>query len=147
MSIFLMEKRYILFLFLSLYSICTFANETLKKEKKELIEFIKSEYDSWSNISQDSFSSRNHTKGNSSLKLNDLNGEIGNTSHGPSKKHTSLKSYSDSSVRNFKDFDFTIVDNQAVVRFTVDNQTVSAFLEKENGKWKLVCAAKLDLLM
>lgn len=139
-----MEKRFILFLFLSLYSICTFANENLKKEKKELVEFIMSEFDSWSNTSKDLFPSRNHFKENASLQLNDINEEIENTSQIPSKKQTSLKSHSDYSVRNFKDFKFTIVNNQAVVRFTVDDQIVSAFLEKENGQWKLVCAAKLD---
>ena len=139
-----MEKRVILFLFLSLYSICTFANENLKKEKKELLEFIKSEFDSWSSTSKDLFPSRNHFKENTSLELNDLDAEIGNTPENPSKELTHIKSDSDYSVHDFKDFDFTIVNNQAIVRFTVDDQMVSAFLQKENGQWKLVCAAKLD---
>jgi hypothetical protein len=30
------------------------------------------------------------------------------------------------------------------VKFTVDTQRISAFLEKENGKWKLICAAQID---
>ena len=44
----------------------------------------------------------------------------------------------------FKDFKFNIVNDQAVVQFKVDHQMKSAFLEKKNGQWKLICAADID---
>ena len=60
------------------------------------------------------------------------------------KKYVSSKNCSSYSSLDFGDFEFTIVNKQAIVQFTVDDQKISAFLEKENDKWKLVCAANID---
>lgn len=43
----------------------------------------------------------------------------------------------------FYDFKFKITSNQAVVEFKVDNFIKSAFLEKKDGTWELICAADL----
>jgi len=43
----------------------------------------------------------------------------------------------------FQDFKFKITSRQAVVQFNVNNMLKSAFLEKKDGKWKLVCCADL----
>ena len=54
------------------------------------------------------------------------------------------KTVSVTPANRFKDFKFNIVNDQAVVQFKVDHQMKSAFLEKKNGQWKLICAADID---
>ena len=121
----------------------SFAYENLKKEKKALTETIKQEYDSWSNSDVhkqntstriDVFASRNdHILAPGVQKQNNQ-----------LKKNTSYKTYNSIDSDSFSDFEFQIVNNQAIVQFKVNYQAISAFLEKKNGSWKLVCAAKID---
>lgn len=138
-------KRCILFFAMILIFISSFANENQKKEKKYLIELIKSEYSSWS-IKDDI-----KKPGSDLMELSSFNkpGEKfmseAKSDEKSFKKNTSFKSMT--IPHEFDDFEFNIVDDQAVVQFTVDQQPISAFLEKDNGKWKLICAAKLDHVM
>ena len=44
---------------------------------------------------------------------------------------------------SFSNFTFTITHNQAVVRFALNHQMKSAFLEKNGDEWKLVVIADL----
>ena len=43
----------------------------------------------------------------------------------------------------FQDFKFKITNRQAVVQFSINNLVKSAFFEKKDGTWKLVCCADL----
>lgn len=107
----------------------TIFGDDLKKEKTLLIETIKSNYDSWlveqhqnipdqpSEIWPEDPKSETHFSGNPQQKSK--------------KEHI------------FSDFAFKICDCQAVVQFQVDYQVVSAFMEKKNGQWRLVCAAQI----
>lgn len=121
----------------------SFAYDNLTKEKKALTKTVKEEYDSWSNFDEhkqntsnkmDVFASRNdHILVPGAKKQNNQ-----------LKKNTSYKTYNTIVSDTFSDFEFQIVNNQAIVQFKVNHQVISAFLEKKNGSWKLVCAAKID---
>ena len=117
--------------------------ETVKKEKKAITDLIKSEYATWS-LTEKTPATSNElaVKANFSPQHQIKPGMSSTTE----PMHATMRSYSyqDEATEEFSDFVFNIVENQAVVQFRVDDQLVSAFLEKENGQWKLVCAAKLD---
>ena len=128
-----------LILSILLYTNVSLALDNFKKEIKILTEIIKSNYNSWSietghsfssNLNYETSSKANGNKSDQILEKHESNVELGNTNK------------VDSHV--FSDFSFTIVNNQAIVQFTVDHQLVSAFMEKIDGEWNLVCAARLD---
>ncbi len=50
----------------------------------------------------------------------------------------------DAGKENFSDFDIRICENQAVAEFTLNGIKKSAFLEKQQGKWKMVSVADLN---
>lgn len=134
-------KKIVILCTLLIISICSNASDNLKKEKKSLCELIKQEYHSWSITQNEGYSNQDTFEANS-IKHPAIYDESSSSS--PFKVNVSLKKYTVEPVYEFSDFHFTIANNQAIVQFIVNNQMVSAFLEKENGEWKLVCAAKLD---
>ena len=120
-------KTSILFTCLSIFTFVTFAND-LKAEKKALIETIKSNYDSW--CLNDKAEESPDLSG-----LNDTQDQI----HEASNKETPSADQKIDHI--FSDFTFRINNHQAIVQFQVDYQMISAFMEKKDGKWELVCAA------
>ena len=120
-------KPFIVLACLCLISYSSIADD-LNKEKKALIESIKANYDSWlvsqSELGQNSYSD--------SLMTIDL------LASSTQKNYQSKEIYQ---KHIFCDFTFKICDAQAVVKFQVDLQMISAFMEKRNGEWHLVCAA------
>jgi len=119
-------KKIILLSYFSLFAISVFADNSIK-EKKLLIETIKSNYDSWQ---------VKHPTGHGE-DTSDIwpSGTLRSSS---SKK---IEDASTAREHIFSDFRFKICENQAIVRFQVDFQEISAFMEKKDGKWSLVCAA------
>ena len=121
------------------------ALDNLKKEKKALTEFIKNEYDSWTKTYPELTALDSHKivkishEADIALRQNHLK------STAPTPKPASYKRNPMITPPNsFSDFQFTIVNNQAIVQFAVNDQLVSAFFEKDNGQWKLICAAHLN---
>lgn len=106
--------------------------DDLKKEKKILIETIKANYDSWQ-IKKSSAESNGIFDSANSEILADAT---------PQENNPALL---ENTTHIFSDFNFKICENQAVVKFQVDFQTISAFMEKRNGEWQLVCAAVIPL--
>lgn len=114
--------------------ILVFAAENERKDKKALIECIKSDFHSWS-----------YDLGNKTNKGDDLH-YTNSDEIAPENKLRDDDSENSTKQQSadFRDFECKIVNNQAVVQFTVDEQKISAFFEKVNGAWKLICAAELD---
>ncbi len=111
-----------------MFSFAIFGDD-LKEEKALLIETIKSNYDSWVVEQQQDLpnqSAENWTNDKESETLS-----IRNPVQKSRAEHI------------FSDFTFKICDSQAVVQFQVDYQMISAFMEKKNGQWRLVCAAPI----
>jgi len=102
----------------------------LNKERKMLVDAIKTSYSSWelAEASKDSISD----KSNEGKLLASI-------------AKTDYESEAKLPKPSFKDFTFKIGDCQAVVEFQVDFKKYSVFMEKENGHWKLVCAAELPV--
>ncbi len=120
-------KTSILFTYLTILTFVAFAND-LKAEKKALIETIKSNYDSW------------YVNQNTEEEFEDSTYQAARVQAVSAQKQKSIENKPNAD-HIFSDFTFKITNNQAVVQFQVDYQTISAFLEKEDGRWKLVCAA------
>ena len=140
-----MKRILFLFVFILAYH-NSFPYDNLKKEKKALTETIKEEYDSWSNSDKQ----EQNTSNELDLFATHNNHRLVPSSEkqgGQLKKNTSYKTYKPIISDSFTDFEFQIVNNQAIVQFKVNHQSVSAFLEKKNGAWKLVCAAKIDAVL
>ena len=133
-----------IFIILILVLNSAFAYDELRKEKKALIETIKKEYvvslakdyQEWLMVNF-SKSEKNDTTIKPMEYDSQLNSQNNNTV-------LAYKTVPVASSNRFKDFKFNIVNDQAVVQFTVDHKMKSAFLEKENGQWKLICAADID---
>jgi hypothetical protein len=122
-------KTLILLTCMSIVSQGLFAQH-YKKVKKELIETIKKNYDSWIVQSDLEDSNSDELDGlSTSPQFTDSSSSVSYQSNSEPEKHT------------FSEFAFKICETQAVVRFQVDYQEISAFMEKKNGKWALVCAA------
>ena len=120
------------FIFLACLSIISFYStaDNLEKEKKALIETIKSNYESWL-LKQDTYSALDTSENlNMAYLAASSSGDFLYTD-------TVRKEY------HFSDFSFKICNCQAVVQFQVDQKTISAFMEKKNGQWKLICAATI----
>ena len=128
-------KHFIVIIAVLIIPALSHAYDNFKKEKKVLTETIINTYDSWAvGLEQETKTNNVEAfsiteKGGKEILIQD---EVVNRDINPANDH------------KFKDFEFTIVNNQAIVQFTVDHQLISAFLEKVAGKWKLICAAKLD---
>lgn len=122
-------KSFIMLACLMVISFGSFG-DNLKKEKKALIETIKTNYETWQ-VDQKNYDSVDSSVHHGSDQL------LASTSN---KIQYIIAKSSDF---KFSDFTFKICNCQAVVRFQVDQKTVSAFMEKKDGQWKLVCAAIL----
>ena len=121
-----------------------FANDELRKEKKALIETIKKEYvvslaKDYQEWLMTNFS--NSKKIDSTIKPMEYDRQLNSQNNNMALAY---KTVPVASANRFKDFKFNIVNDQAVVQFKVDHQMKSAFLEKKNGQWKLICAADID---
>ena len=121
-----------------------FANDELRKEKKALVETIKKEYvvslaKDYQEWLMTNFS--NSKKIDSTIKPMEYDRQLNSQNNNMALAY---KTVPVASANRFKDFKFNIVNDQAVVQFKVDHQMKSAFLEKKNGQWKLICAADID---
>ena len=123
-------KNFILLACLSILPFGLLADD-LKKEKKNLIETIKDNYDSWQ-VKQ----SAGLIDFPDSTKSEQLDASASQI-----KYRTDVKD----GAHIFSDFNFKICESQAVVQFQVDFQMISAFMEKKDGQWQLVCAALIPL--
>lgn len=136
-------KKIIILSTLFICSLSAHANEQFRKDKKALCDLIKKEYPTWIVTQNEGYSDIEALE--TSVSPIQSPRTIQSTDDKkPVKKNTTYKKYSKQEVFQFSDFEFTIVHHQAVVKFTVNQQVVSAFLEKDNGEWKLVCAAYID---
>lgn len=120
-------KTFILFTFMCITTFVATADD-LKQEKKNLIKTIKANYDSWQ-IKKSSAESNDLFDSTISENLADAVSQEDNPSQLKNGTHI------------FSDFNFKICETQAVVKFQVDYQMISAFMEKRDGRWQLVCAA------
>lgn len=117
------------------------ASDQKKDERKALIETIKKNYDLWQLKS---------SSGNDRLTDYDeqhASADVFFTSaeENEDSKPDARTNFSTSSSKHiFSDFSFKILGAQAVVKFAVDTRLISAFLEKKNGQWQLVCAADIS---
>lgn len=124
------------------------AQDKLKKEKKIITAFIKSEYATWAGADLQRLKEASQPIVHPSINSAKGSESIEKTANKVSTKFVAYNTDNlPESPQKFSDFEFTIVDHQAIVQFTVDNKMISAFLEKENGTWKLVCAAHLDKIL
>lgn len=137
-------KGFLIFFVLVISISNVYALDNLKKEKKALIEFIKSEYDSWTRTYPQLSALDSHQVVNEPIVTNSDLQMSENKVIKRSAKFVSFNQKVPVEPNQFRDFEFTIVNHQAIVQFIVNDQLVSAFFEKENGNWKLVCAAHLD---
>lgn len=124
-----------------------FANIELRKEKKALVETIKKEYvvseaRDYKKWLMDNFSISENT--DSTIRPIEYNLQFNSQGN---NMVMAYKTAPVASSNRFNDFKFKIVDDQAVVQFKVDHQMKSAFLEKQNGQWKLICAADIDSVL
>lgn len=120
-------KSFILLACLSILPFGLLADD-LKKEKKNLIETIKANYDSWQ----------------VKLSTDELYDFPDSSISEPLTASVSQQNYNadvKSGEHIFSDFNFKICESQAVVQFRADFQMISAFMEKKDGHWQLVCAA------
>jgi hypothetical protein len=119
------------------------ASDQKKDERKALIDTIKKNYDSWL------FKSSPENDPMTDHDARHVDADVFFTS---ADKHENLASGSGAKTNSlanpekhiFGDFNFKISGTQAVVKFSVDTRFVSAFLEKKNGQWELVCAADIS---
>jgi hypothetical protein len=126
-----MMKTLILLACLCITSFST-KGDDLQKEKKILIETIKANYSSW----QVKYTAPEQINLSDSLTADELVSSLSvNRNKSPEINQEHI----------FGDFSFKICENQAVVKFQVDFQMISAFMEKRNGEWQLVCAAVIPL--
>lgn len=122
-------------LVLSFISIFNFqsltADEQKYDERNVIIETIKTNYDQWA---------AKEIKDESSQNTKDIIPKLirENDAYQPSEKDEEVTDKS-----RFSNFTFKILKSQAVVKFLVDNKHISAFLEKKDGRWQLVCAADI----
>ena len=124
-----------------------FANDELRKEKKALIETIKKEYAVSLAKDYQEWLLTNFSK---SKKIDSTIKPMEYGRHLNSQNNNMALAYKTVPVaptNRFKDFKFNIVNDQAVVEFKVDHQMKSAFLEKKNGQWKLICAADINPIL
>lgn len=117
------------------------ANDDRKKEKKAIVKTIKKEYVSW--LVRDN---QDWLTANSSVSENmdSINKAVASISHLDGQKATKNFIYVPEPVvptYKLREFKFQIKNNQAVVKFMVDQHLKSAFLEKESGVWKLLIVA------
>ena len=135
---FFMIRTFLLIFTFSIAQPALYADDNGKKEEKNLIKFIKTDYYSWTN---------NYDRTTESEDFPDYDEQTkapAELSVGKALKRESRQGQAYSQAADFRDFQCTIVDSQAIVQFTVDTQRISAFFEKENGVWKLICAAQID---
>ena len=121
--------------------IASYALDNFKKEKKALTEAIRNNFDLWSIGYNEELSVGER---NSLSQKEVMRNEVGDNEETNKEElviSASVKRKNSLKPHNFSNFEFTIVNNQAIVQFKVDHQLVSAFLEKANGRWNLVCAA------
>jgi len=121
-----------------------FANDELRKEKKALIETIKKEYVVYLAKDYQEWLIANFSKSenpDSTINPMEYNSQLNSQNKNMALAY---KTVPVAPENRFKDFKFNIVNDQAVVQFKVDHQRKSAFLEKKNGQWKLICAADID---
>lgn len=131
-----MKKTLLLFT-LVIFSISAFATGNFKKDKKALCNLIKNKYSSWSIPQNEGVLSLDTFEASTSIRVLDV--QLANKNQ---VSNTPIQN-KDCSTLNFTEFEFTIVNCQAIVTFKVDNQPISAFFEKNDGEWKLICAANL----
>ena len=136
-------KKIIILSTLFIYCFSAYANENFRKEKKALCELIKQEYHSWLVTQTEGYPTSDTFETSLSHQLVTTD-ELVTKQDEVEKVNAKLIRHSSTTNYQFSDFEFTIVNNQAIVQFTADHQLVSAFLEKENGNWKLICAARID---
>lgn len=112
-----------------------------KKEKKAIVKTIKKEYVSW--LVQDN---QDWLKENPKVSehMDSIKKAVASLSQFDMQMATKKNMYIPEPVvpaYKIRDFKFQIKDNQAVVKFMVDQRLKSAFLEKESGAWKLLIVA------
>lgn len=114
------------------------ANDDYKKEKKAIVKTIKKEYISWLIKDNQDWLTAN------SENIDSINKAVASISQANGQLATKKLIYIPDPVvpaNKIKNFKFQIKDDQAVVKFMVDHQLKSAFLEKERGEWKLLIVA------
>ena len=113
-----------------------FIQDKTSKIQQELIETIQKEYVSWL------VEKTNEASGANSLPILEHDSTTANeTGNNFASTSDVLRKY------EFYDFEFKITNSQAVVQFSVGNMMKSAFLEKKDGKWQLICCADLSPLL
>lgn len=120
------------------------ANDDFKKDKKELVETIKKEYVTWLERDyQDWLTANSATfpSVDSTVKFLDSFSKLDEQI---SKLVGAYEPDKVVSANKLKDFKFSILKDQAVVKFKADDNMKSAFLEKKDGDWKLICVANLS---
>ena len=120
------------------------ANDENRKEQKALVETIKKEYVLWvARDYQDWLTASYEASAKFDTIYKSVVSDSQVTDHISNMKLV-YKPDPVVSANKIKDFEFSISNNQAVVKFRVDQLMKSAFLEKESGEWKLICIANLN---
>lgn len=123
---------------------CALANTEYRKEEKVLEQTIKSFYEVWF---LDSYTQENQTTPlyqKIDLSENLIARQV--SYEKKEKKGSSLiKMDTELVSERVTDFSFNISGSQAVVKFNVDQEAKSAFLEKKDDNWELICIASLDI--
>ena len=120
------------------------ANDENRKEQKALVETIKKEYVLWVARDYQDWLTSSHE---ASAKFDTIYKSVASDSQVTTHISNMKLVYKPDplvSANKIKDFEFNISNNQAVVKFRVDQLMKSAFLEKESGEWKLICIANLN---
>jgi hypothetical protein len=112
-----------------------FMQDKTSKIQEELIQTIQNEYVNWLMEKNDDQSNANDLDlPTYDSLLNPSQIDVTNNLTSVNTLHPNCEFY------NYK---FKITNSQAVVEFTVGNKQKSAFLEKKDGKWKLICCADI----
>jgi hypothetical protein len=114
---------------------CLIANEQKYDERKVIIEIIKNNYDQWS------------VKEMEDESLENINEASPITLHKNEETQPQEVNEKFTDKNRFSNFTFKILKSQAVVKFYVDNKLISAFFEKKDGRWQLVCAADITPML
>jgi hypothetical protein len=138
-----MKRHFVILFGLLLLFNSILANDDFRKEKKELKETIKTSYVSWLERDYHDWLMAN----SSTVPGVDSTEKFSNYCADLQVQASKLaKPYIPESVvsaNKLKDFKFSILNDQAIVKFKVAQNMKSAFLEKKDGSWELVFVADL----
>lgn len=139
-----MKRHLFLVLGLCLTFGSVLANDDLRKEKKELVETIKVMYISMLARDYQDWLSTTYSTLPGADSIEKFSNSCTKLEMQASKLVDAYTPEAVVSANKLKDFKFSILHDQAIVKFKVEQNMKSAFLEKKDGNWELIFVADLE---